>query len=727
MTTVTSICRSCLAMCPILVEVEDGRAVKVTGDRDAIAFDGYTCPKGRALPEQTNSPHRLLHSVKRTADGGFDRIGVDQAIEEIAGRLRAIIDEHGPRSVAMYVGNGSGVQHPFSAVMAALLLRELGSPMMFSPSTIDKPGEKISAALHGYWMGGAQAFADSDVWMIVGANPILAKSNGLPYNNPAQRLKEALARGLKLIAVDPRRTECARRAHVHLQARPGEDPTILAGMIRSIIDMDLHDKEFVADNVAGFETLKAAVAPFTPDYVEQRAGVSAADLIEAARTFGSAKRGMAVSSTGPSFSPRGNLSFYLTLCLNSICGRWVRAGERAVYPNVLLPAFEPKAQAMPPYPVFTGNKLRVMGLTESAAGMPCTALADEITTQGEGQVRALICFGGNPVSAFPDQRRTEHALASLDLLVALDVQLSATAKLAHYVIAPPMALELPAMSYSGESMKYQAAGRGYQNCWAQYTPAAVDPPARSELIPEHAFFFRLARALGYTLTWVNYHGLGKYMESPPQMIPLDMDHVPSLDEIYELATVNSHVPLAEIKKHPHGKTYDIDVRVSPRDPGWEGKLQVADPIMMAELAEVSGEDWQAQRRAELFPFQLVCHRANNTMNSIGADTPGLLKGKNHNPLMIHPDDAASLGIADGDVVTIRSREGTALAVAEADETLRRGVVALTHGFGARGADAERDPRIGGTNVNLLIDHQEIDPISGIPRMSAIPVAIVAAA
>ncbi len=500
---------------------------------------------------------------------------------------------------------------------------------------------------------------------------------------------------------------------------------MLAGFIHIVIAEHLHDEAFVAANLSGFEALAAAVAPYMPQYVAERADVSVADLLEAARTFGRARRGMVVCATGPSFSMRSNLAYYLAHCLNSICGRWAREGDRAVYPNVLLPAFTPKAQPMAAYSVYGKESMRVMGLRETAAGMPTAALADEILLDGAGQVKALICLGSNPVSAFPDQRKTEKALQSLKLLVSLDVTLSATARLAHYVIAAPTQLEQPGLTYLTEALKYSAVGRGFQNAWAQYVPAAAPPPAGSDTMIEHAFFFRVAQALGLQLQWTNYHGMGKFIESPTQVMPLDMARVPTLDDLFELATCNSRVPLSEVKRHPHGRNFDIDVRVAPRDAGCDARLEAGDPSMMRELAEVRAEDHRAARDSA-YPYSLVCRRANNSMNSIGATLPALLKGKAYNPISLHPSDRSILNVQEGDNVAIRSRYDTILGVVEEDDTLRPGVVAMTHGFGAQGEAAERDPRLAGSNVNLLMHGDEFDPISGIPRMSSLPVAIMPA-
>jgi anaerobic selenocysteine-containing dehydrogenase len=339
-----SICRNCLAFCPILVTVEAGRATKVIGDPTGTAYEGYICPKGRTLPEQHNDPSRLLSAQISDDSGRFRPLASREAVSRIGDRLQEIVARDGPDAVALYIGTGQ-VSNPTGHMIASCFFRALKSRMTFSASTIDKPGANTSTALHGNWAAGAQRFEVADTWMIVGANPVIAKSNGLPFNNPGQRLKDAIKRGMKLIVIDPRKTETARRAHVHLQALPGEDSTLLAGMIRIIIDAGLHDHDFVAENARGFEELKQVVASFTPEYVAERAGVSTDDLFEAALTFGRGKIGGVVCSTGPSFAKHGDLTFYLALCLNTICGRWAREGMRSL-PEHSASALRPEGAAL---------------------------------------------------------------------------------------------------------------------------------------------------------------------------------------------------------------------------------------------------------------------------------------------------------------------------------------------------------------------------------------------
>ena len=493
-----SLCRFCHAACPIQVEIEDGRALRVTGDNSNSVYYGYTCAKGRALPEQHAHPERLLHSLKRMPDGTHRPIPSQQAIEEIAQRVGEIVDRHGPRSVATYTGTFS-FPYPATVPVAMAWMDAIGSPMRFTSSTIDPAGQDDRRpALHGAWLGGPQTFDGADTWMLVGANPAVSKSIGVPSYNPSRYIHDAVKRGMKLIVIDPRRSEAARVAAVHLQPRPGEDPAILAGLLRVILAEDRIDADFVRRNATGMDTLRAAVEPFTPERIARRADVPAADLVEAARIFSGAERGMANAGTGPNMSGRGNLTEYLLLCLNTLCGRWLREGEPIPNPGVMLPPTFSKAQPSGPRPGWGfGEKLRVRGFADTAAGLPTAALADEILLEGEGRVRALFSLGGNPLAAWPDQLKTRRAMESLDLNVTLDIKLSATARLADYVIAPKLSLEVPGLSLPPETLTPFAMG--YSVPWGQYTPALVDPPEGSDLIEDWELFYGLGRHMGLPL------------------------------------------------------------------------------------------------------------------------------------------------------------------------------------------------------------------------------------
>ena len=707
----------------------DGRLTKVTGDPDNPMFKGYTCIKGRALPDIHNNPNRLLHSQKRRPDGSYSPVRSEQAMDEIAAELQRLVATHGPRSIALYLGT-NGLPYPASALMGNAFIRAIGSPMFFTANTIDQPGKQIALAAHGHWLGGDIDFHEADSWMLVGTNPLISKAIGIPNQNPAKGLKAAVDRGMKLIVVDPRRSQTAARAAVHLQPRPGEDVTILAGMINLIIAEGLHDASFIAQNVEGFEALAEAVKGFTPAYVAERADIPEDQFIAAAELFATygERRGMVNAGTGANFALHGSLLEYLCLCLTTICGRWQRAGQRVTRPNALLPAFTAKAQAHPPYEGWGyGEKLRVRGLTDTVSGMPTAALADEILLDGEGQVKALICIGGNPMAAWPDQRKTLRALEKLELLVTLDTEMSLTSRLADYVIAPMMQMETPAMTMGSELIKYYTSGTGIPAAYAQYAPRLLDPPAGSDLVEEWKFFLGLAKRMELELWFVNFFGGGggKFMESSPVVLQMTGETELSTEELFEQMCSTSRIPFDEVRRHPHGNIFDVDAVVQPPDPDCTAKLDVGNADMLADLGRVLDDDFAAERSDPAYPFRLIPRRHQNFMNSSGTSLPALNRGKPYNPAYIHPTALAALGLASGTPVRVTSPHDSVVAVVEADDTLRPDVIAMHHAFG--GLPSEDDEfRERGANVGRLVPTDvDYDPITGLPRQGNIPVTVTA--
>jgi anaerobic selenocysteine-containing dehydrogenase len=725
--TAPTICRLCPAHCGVLATVVDGRLSKVTGDPDNPAFKGYACPKGRALPEIHNDPERLLHTQKRGSDGSYAAIPVALAMDEIAEKLRALVAEHGPRSVAIYSGT-NGLPYPASVSTASAFLRALGSPMFFTPNTIDQPGKQIATAAHGQWLAGDIPFESAANWLLVGTNPIISKSIGIPARNPAQKLKDAVNRGMDLIVIDPRVSETAKRAAIHLQPRPGEDPTILAGLIRVIIAEALYDAEFVAQHTTGLSELTMQVAPFTPEYVAERADVPAEHVIAAARMFaaGGRKGGQVTLGTGPSFSTHGNLGEYLGQCLTTLCGRWPRAGDPVHRPNAMLPAWTAKAQAMAPYQGWGyGEKLRVRDLRDAACGLPTAALADEILLDGEGQVKALICLGANPMSAWPDQRKTQAAMEKLELLVTLDVAMSLTSQMADYVIATKMTLETPGMTQRAEALKYYTSAIGFSAPYAQYSPRIVAPPPGSDVIEEWQFFHGLARRLSLDLSLAVYYGFGAFMEAPPVRIELRPDDRTTTEELYEQMCATARIPFEEVRRHPHGMIFPADDLVQQADHDCSDRLDLANGHMMEELGQVLCHDFAGELGDRAYPFRLVPRRSNYFVNSSGVRLARLHKGKPYNPAFMHPDDLAELGLAPGERVTISARHDSIPSFVEPDPSLRRKVVAMHHGFGGMVGEDHRVAEIGSNPCRLVPNDSEYDWITGIPRMGNIPIRVTA--
>lgn len=695
-------CRFCHANCAMLADTADGRIVAVRGDPDDPVFGGYTCIKGRQLAEAHSSPERLKSCLERQ-DGAWLPLSSNDALDRIATRLREIIDKHGPDSVAIYCGSYA-FQNSAGMGAALAFAQGLGTRNFYTSVTLDQPAKVYTAMQYGQWGGGIQSFGTADVALFIGNNPIVSHfgpPGGLPPFSPSRRLRDALDRGLKLIVADPRESEVARLAHIHLPVRPGEDPALLAGMIHVILAEELHDRNFVGNHVDGLAALKEAVSAFPPDVAAERAGVDREQLIAAARMFAQGSRGAASAGTGPEMAGRGTLTEYLVQSLNILCGRFCHEGEKASIPRVFTPAAPRRAQVNPPVKPwgqgFPASRFR--GLTQLGFEMPCNVLADEILTSGDGQVRALISIGGNPVVAFPDQEKITRAITSLDLMVQIDVVMSATAKRAHFVLAPSMCLERDDITNLSEWW--------FEQAYARYTRALVPPPG--DLLDEYEMIWGLAKRLGTSM--------------PMAGGQCPMDACPDKTAFLDLMVAGSLVSPSQVKVDtPDGraKIYDdLHPVVLPPEPDATARFDLAAGEMPSELLRYAGE---AARDMEM-PFRLVSRRTRHRFNSTGGHLSNLRAKRTTNPAHIHPADLARIGVAPGDIVRIESHAGEVFAVVEASDALRPGIISMAHAWGDPDIGKDGVRHHGGGTNRLVTETERFDPITGQSLQSAIPVRV----
>jgi anaerobic selenocysteine-containing dehydrogenase len=715
-----TVCRICHVACDLVVEFTDGQPSKVYGNKDNPVYRGYSCVKGRQITAYPRVKERLLQARKRQPDGSHAAIASGTALAEIAARIKEIVDRHGPRALAIYVGT-HGYNNFAAHAYAAGLLQALGSPMLFNAVSIDQPGKAIGLALHGPWLAGTPPVDRWESLLLIGTNPIVSMNGGLGAN-PAGRLHDRRRHGMKLIVIDPRVTEVAAQADIHLQCRPGQDPAVLAGMVRIMLDENLHDAAFVADNAVGLGALREAVAPFTPDLVAARAGIGAADLLRAARLFAAGKSGAVSAGTGSNMSGHGNVTEYFVKVLTTLAGFWLRAGDTIPNPGVLINRAPPLAASPGPFPATGyGHKMRIRGLEETPAGLPTATLADEILLKGEGQVRALLVLGGNPVVAWPGQDRTDAAMRDLDLLVCFDPVLSATARLAHYVIAPKLGSETASITMHNEMFGNFGPGWGYDVPYAQYTEKLTDPPEGSDVVEEWEALHRIASYLS-VMPRLRDWSIIDPVASLAAGTDIDTAVTPTHDDVMRIIARNAPVPYDEIKANAGpGRVYERPlVTVLPRPDGWTGRLDIGNADMTADLAHFLND---AESELDRFPFRLISRRLHDVVNSCWHDAPAISARVAGNGAYMHPDDLTDLGVADGDVACIASSHAQINAVLRADRHVRRGCISMSHAWGG-GPGEDDDPRlIGACTARLIAVDREYDRFTGIPLMSAIPVRV----
>jgi anaerobic selenocysteine-containing dehydrogenase len=702
-----SFCRICHAACPIDVHLVDGRVTKVTGVEDDPLFKGYTCVKGRQLPDQIHHPDRLRHPLKRMPDGRFEEISSRQALDEIAARMREIIDRHGPRAIASYTGTG-GYQNAPSDPVARAFHKAIGSISYYTSVTIDQPMKRTAAMRAGVWEAGPQNFGELDVLLAIGYNPMVSSFSpfgGLQGTDPFVTLRRRKAEGMKLIVVDPRRTELAAQADIHLQVRPGEDPTLLAALLNVILSEGLHDHEFCDRWVepGHLEALADAVAPFTVAYAAERCDVPAADIEAAARLFAAGPRGNAGTGTGPSMSPHPSLMEHLVICLNAVCGRWLREGERLESVSLLQPKSPKRAQVLGPFDPLTGPQSRFRGLRGYGGEMPCTTLAEEIMTPGPEQVRALISNGGNPVAAWPDQTNSVAAMEALDLLVVIDHRMTQTAVYAHYILPPRLSLERADVP--------PFMDRWFREPYACYTPAVVTP--EGDLLNDWEVYWEIAERLGVDLTL------------PGGVVP--HGERPSDDDVLDLIYAKSYIPFQTIRERTGQVIPDAAPVAEPADPAAAGRFHLGLADHMAELGAVRAERTGVEVMAGFDPavhtFRLISRRLKSHLNSLGGELHGLRRKNPTNYAYMNPDDMADLGLVDDDLIRLTSPRASILGVVQAAPDLRRGVVSMAHSWGSAGLTDEKVRDIGAPTNRLIDVADGYDPITGQAVQSSIPVAV----
>lgn len=706
-----SFCRICHAACPVDVHIDNssgrGKVIKVTGVDDDPIFNGYTCIKGRQLPDQIHDPARIRQAMRRTPSGTFETVASSDALDEAAAKLKAIIDKHGPRAVATYTGTG-GYQNAPSHPVAMAFHKAIGSISYYTSVTIDQPMKATAVLRMGVWEAGPQNFSDADVLLAIGYNPMVssfAPFGGLQGTDPFATLRKRKAEGLKLVVIDPRRTELAAQADIHLQVKPGEDPTLLAAMVNVILSEALHDQAFCDRWVEAdqLDALTLAVEAFTPEYAAERCGVDADDIVAGARMFAAGPTGISGSGTGPSMSPHPSLMEHLSLCLNVICGRYMRDGQQIESAGFLQPDVPKRAQVNGPYGNPKGPESRFRGLRGYNNEMPCSTLAQEIYTPGEEQVRALIVNGGNPVAAWPDQAKSLKAMEALELLIVIDHRMTQTSEFADYIFAPRLSLE--------RSDVPPFMDRWFREPYACYTPAVLEP--EGDLLNDWEVYWEIAERIGVQIELAGG--------------PIPSGDRPTDDEVLDLVYAKSRVPMDTIRANAGKVLADRKITVLPADPDAAGRFQVGIADHMDELAIVRGEHTSAEIVTgfdpELHTFRLISRRLKTHLNSLGREMPGLAKKTPTNYAYMNPADMADLDLVDDGLVRIASPHAELIGVAMGDPSVRSGVISMAHSWGSSTGTDEKVRDIGAPTNRLIDVENGYCPITGQAIQSAIPVSV----
>ncbi|WP_030638212.1 molybdopterin oxidoreductase family protein [[Kitasatospora] papulosa] len=716
--TAPRICPLCEATCGLTLTIEGTTVTGARGDHDDVFSQGFICPKGASFGGLDADPDRLRTPLVRT-DGVLRESTWSEAFDAVAAKIPALTREHGEQAVGVYLGNPN-VHTMAGGLYPPLLLSALGTRNVFTASTLDQMPKHVSS---GLLFGDAQAIPVPDLdrtahLLLIGANPL--ESNGSLCTAPdfPGRLRALRRRGGTLTVVDPRRTRTARLADRHAAIRPGTDALLLAALTQVLVEEKLTDPGALGEHLEGLDELTEAIADFTPEAVAAACDLDAETIRAIARELAAAPAAAVYGRIGSCTVEHGTLASWLVDVLNILTGNLDRPGG-ALFP-LSATARAPRAAA--PGKGFALGRWtsRVSGHPEAKGELPVSALAEEIETPGEGRIRALIVVAGNPVLSAPDGDRLDRALADgLDFMVSVDPYLNETSRHADVVLPPPPPSQGAHFDFALNSLAVRNQVR--------YSRPAV--PLEEGRMDESEILARLVLAVG------GMHG------APPEAVDdraigaaLAKAGAPAslageltgrtgaerrLDLMLRLGPYG--LTLEQLLAHPHG----IDLGpLKPRLPEVlrtrSGRIELLPAPIAADLPRL-----RASLGARPAGLVLVGRRHLRSNNSWMHNVPALRGGSNVCTLQIHPDDAARIGLADGDTARITAAGGEVEAFAEITDSVRTGVVSLPHGWGhsrpgTRMSVAGDDP---GVNVNQLLDGTLLDPLSGTAVLNAVPVTV----
>ena len=733
-------CPLCEACCGLEISLRpkaDGtgeEVARIRGDRDDVFSKGYICPKGSTLKQLHDDPDRLRRPLVRGADGELHEATWEEAWRAVDAGLQGVIERHGRDAIGAYIGNPNA--HNIGGLLYGRpLLKALGTTALFSASTVDQRPKEISTGLmFGSFAVPVPDLDRTDFLLMLGANPYASNGSLATAPDWPGRLERIIERGGTIVVVDPRRSRTAEMATDWLPILPGGDAHLLAAMVQVLFADDLVDLGAVGPFVAGLDEVRAAVAPFTPEAVERVTGLPAATVRELAHRLAAAPAAAVYGRMGTCTQAFGTTASWLVDVLNILTGNLDRPGG-AMFAKPVAGSANTRGTAG------TGRGLtinrrqsRVRGLPESLGELPVAALAEEIDTPGEGQLRALVTVAGNPVVSTPNADRLDAALAQLEFMVSVDIYVNETTRHADVILPVPSALQKSHFDLAF----HQLSLRNVANWSEPVLPLEDDQPDEWEVLAKLAL---IAQGMGPDADPAIVDDLtigslvrsavadetGPFHGREPDDVLSELAPRTGPARVVDLMvrTGPYRVSLDDLLAAPHGVDFG---ELQPRMPEIlrtpSGCIELAPPVLLADVDRLRASLDSAVDDADR-PFLLVGRRHLRSNNSWMHNVSVLVKGKPRCTVHVHPDDAVRLGLADGDAATVTSRVGKVTIPVEVTDGIRPGVVSIPHGWGhdAVGARMRVAAEHAGVNSNVLADEELLDPVSGNAVLNGIPVGL----
>ena len=728
----------CSRNCGLKVEISDGKFVKIQGDEAHPISKGYICQKAARLEFYQNHDDRLRHPLKRQADGSFAKISWDAALSEIAEKLKSIRNDFGGKAFAFVGGGGQG--NHWGGMYSRQMLAAMDSKFIYTALAQEKTGDIwVNGRLFGNQKcHGTEDVEHADYVLFIGTNPYQAHGI-VNARNTLRELQKDTKR--TMIVVDPRVTETAKMADVHLQLKPGTDAFLLSAMLSIIVRENLHDKEFLAEHCTGFEVLEKELLAIDAEDYAKRADVKFELVQQVARDFAAAENACVRVDLGTQHTLHTTLNAYLEKMLYLVTGNFGKKGGNNLHTSLL--------------PLVSNTDERKKGIRTAKHGMfpigglyPPNILPDEISHSGEDRIRAVWVDSSNPVLTFADSTAYTEAFQKLDLLVVVDVAMTETARLADYVL--PAASQFEKLEASGFNLEFPENFFHLRHAIFEPFEESLPEPEiytrlleKMDLIPKSFPILGIAASLSRTAylaamkvlfsrkpnlqkyaSSIMYRTLGKTLpknaEAAAPLLGLTIAYAAKYPKQISAAGYQGNLGntlfdeiIANksgviISKHEFAEVWSLIKNKDKRI-----YLEISE--MLEALSELRHENLTNDE----FPFILMAgERRSYNANQIYRN-PEWRKIDPQGTMRIHPTDALELGIENGAEVVCESTVGSINVFAEIDESVRLKMVTLPNGYGLRYKNGAPN----GPQLNLLTPSDNCEPLTKTPFHKHLPVKL----
>ena len=669
---VNTLCRMCGDHCTLNVYLEDGVIVNIEGYKHSPWNQGKTCSKAKAAIDMVYHPERIKKPLKRTAEG-WQEIGLEQALDEIAEKIKKIQTQYGDRSMTVWKGEATGFNQ--QEELAKRFCQAMGSPNYLSVDSLCFTTRSTGYILQwGTWP--EPDLENSDCILMWGANP--------PISHPfmTRMIMDAKEKGAKLIVMDPRRSLIARKADVHVALRAGTDGAFAWGLMHVMIEKGWTDREWIEEYTIGYEKLADYAKKFTPEFTATETGVSIETIYQVAELMNLAKPKVCHRvGLGLEHHQNGLNNVRAVSCLDALNGSFdVKGGnlhveslgvnDLSLYNEIPLEYLEPIGAKDFPVLYQLRHEINTMTALETMiSGNPYP-------------IKGMLMTAGNPIRTNPNAKKVKKALESLDLLVVRDIFMSECCEVADYVLPAATFLERTDIETT----------RNYQV--VSLRQKVIEFP---ECQDDYQFFHDMAHRLGFGkyFPWKNEREMTAWLLEP------------------------TGITVEDLERHPEGIKYkptQYQKWKKEKLPSSTGKVELASDYLKKlgypEVPQYISPEYIAHPNPE-YPYTLITgSRKQLYVNSRNRNIPRFLALRPNPEVEMHPEDAEKNNLVAGDIVKITSRVGSVEMPVEimASRDILKGHLQAPNGWGQ-------------SNINMLTHDDILDPISGYPLLKGIMVKI----